>query len=123
MLMTTTFPLVRNTAALTGRQFDLLVVGGGIYGAWTAYDAASRGLSVALVEKSDWGSGTSSASSKLIHGGLRYLENYEFGLVRNALHERRTLYRIAPHLVRRSEEHTSELQSLMRNSYDVFCLK
>src|SRR3546814_2538084 len=71
-------------AALTGRQFDLLVVGGGIYGAWTAYDAASRGLSVALVEKSDWGSGTSSASSKLIHGGLRYLENYEFGLVRNA---------------------------------------
>src|SRR3546814_339543 len=90
MLMTTTFPLVRNTAALTGRQFDLLVVGGGIYGAWTAYDAASRGLSVALVEKSDWGSGTSSASSKLIHGGLRYLENYEFGLVRNALHERRT---------------------------------
>lgn len=98
--MTAAFPLVRNTAGLADRQFDLLVVGGGIYGAWTAYDAASRGLSVALIEKTDWGSGTSSASSKLIHGGLRYLENYEFGLVRNALRERRTLYRIAPHLVR-----------------------
>lgn len=90
----------RDTAALAQREFDLLVIGGGIYGAWTAYDAASRGLSVALIEKNDWGAGTSSASSKLIHGGLRYLENYEFGLVRHALHERRTLYRIAPHLVR-----------------------
>ncbi|NGY04305.1 glycerol-3-phosphate dehydrogenase/oxidase [Solimonas terrae] len=98
--MTTAFPLIRNTTGLAAREFDVLVVGGGIYGAWTAYDAASRGLSVALIEKTDWGSGTSSASSKLIHGGLRYLENYEFGLVRNALHERRTLYRIAPHLVR-----------------------
>ncbi|HET8881578.1 MAG TPA: glycerol-3-phosphate dehydrogenase/oxidase [Solimonas sp.] len=98
--MPAAFPLIRNTAGLAAREFDLLVVGGGIYGAWTAYDAARRGLSVALIEKSDWGSGTSSASSKLIHGGLRYLENYEFGLVRNALRERRTLYRIAPHLVR-----------------------
>jgi glycerol-3-phosphate dehydrogenase len=94
------FPFVRDLAALQGRSFDVLVVGGGIYGAWTAYDAASRGLSVALVEKTDWGAGTSSASSKLIHGGLRYLEHYEFGLVRHALKERRTLYRIAPHLVR-----------------------
>lgn len=95
------FPLVRDVAALrAGDQFDVLVVGGGIYGAWTAYDAASRGLRVALVEKNDWGAGTSSASSKLIHGGLRYLEHYEFGLVRHALRERRTLYRIAPHLVR-----------------------
>ncbi|MFT4048046.1 MAG: glycerol-3-phosphate dehydrogenase/oxidase [Solimonas sp.] len=85
---------------LASREFDVLVIGGGIYGAWTAYDAASRGLSVAIIEKNDWGSGTSSASSKLIHGGLRYLENYEFGLVRHALKERRTLYRIAPHLVR-----------------------
>lgn len=98
--MTTAFPLIRNTAALAEREFDLLVIGGGIYGAWTAYDAASRGLSVALIEKNDWAAGTSSASSKLIHGGLRYLENYEFGLVRHALHERRTLYQIAPHLVR-----------------------
>ncbi|MGH8444626.1 MAG: FAD-dependent oxidoreductase [Solimonas sp.] len=98
--MTPAFPLLRKPAELAGREFDVLVIGGGIYGAWTAYDAASRGLSVALVEKNDWGSGTSSASSKLIHGGLRYLENYEFGLVRHALKERRTLYRIAPHLVR-----------------------
>lgn len=94
------FNLRRDPAALRSGRFDLLVIGGGIYGAWTAYDAASRGLSVALVEKSDWGAGTSSASSKLIHGGLRYLEHYEFGLVRHALRERRTLYRIAPHLVR-----------------------
>ncbi|WP_028079731.1 glycerol-3-phosphate dehydrogenase/oxidase [Solimonas soli] len=98
--MSTGFPLIRNPAELAAREFDVLVIGGGIYGAWTAYDAASRGLSVALIEKNDWGSGTSSASSKLIHGGLRYLENYEFALVRHALKERRTLYRIAPHLVR-----------------------
>ncbi|MGH8456632.1 MAG: FAD-dependent oxidoreductase [Stenotrophobium sp.] len=98
--MNSAFPLVRNLSALKNTRFDLLVIGGGIYGAWTAYDAALRGLSVALVEKNDWGSGTSSASSKLIHGGLRYLEHYEFGLVRHALRERRTLSRIAPHLVR-----------------------
>ncbi len=98
--MTDAFPLRRSVSALADGAFDLLVIGGGIYGAWTAYDAASRGLKVAIVEKSDWGAGTSSASSKLIHGGLRYLENYEFGLVRHALRERRTLYRIAPHLVR-----------------------
>ncbi len=98
--MTTAFPMIRNIAALRNGSFDALIIGGGIYGAWTAYDAASRGLSVALIEKTDWGSGTSSASSKLIHGGLRYLEHYEFGLVRHALRERRTLHRIAPHLVR-----------------------
>jgi glycerol-3-phosphate dehydrogenase len=94
------FPLIRNVDALKKRRFDLLVIGGGIYGAWTAYDAALRGLSVALIERNDWGSGTSSSSSKLIHGGLRYLEHYEFSLVRHALKERRTLSRIAPHLVR-----------------------
>ncbi|TJY65051.1 glycerol-3-phosphate dehydrogenase/oxidase [Sinimarinibacterium sp. CAU 1509] len=94
------FPFKRDIAALRDGSFDVLIIGGGIYGAWTAYDAASRGLSVALVEKTDWGAGTSSASSKLIHGGLRYLENYEFGLVRHSLKERRTLFRIAPHLVR-----------------------
>ena len=99
--MTAPFPFIRNVAALrSGEQYDLLVIGGGIYGAWTAYDAALRGLKVALVEKSDWACGTSSASSKLIHGGLRYLEHFELRLVRHALAERRVLSRIAPHLVR-----------------------
>ncbi|AXQ27914.1 glycerol-3-phosphate dehydrogenase/oxidase [Solimonas sp. K1W22B-7] len=98
--MVAAFPFLRRPAALSGREFDLLVIGGGIYGAWIANDAAQRGLSVALVEKHDWGSGSSSASSKLIHGGLRYLENYQFDFVRQALRERRRLVRIAPHLVR-----------------------
>ncbi|WP_428311925.1 FAD-dependent oxidoreductase [Hydrocarboniphaga sp.] len=99
--MPNAYPLIRDISALqAGAPYDLLVIGGGIYGAWTAYDAALRGLKVALVEKNDWGSGTSSASSKLIHGGLRYLEHFEFQLVRHALAERRVLTEIAPHLVR-----------------------
>ena len=85
-------------SALQG-EFDLLVCGGGIYGAWTAYDAALRGLKVALVEKGDWAGSTSSCSSKLIHGGLRYLETYDFKLVRKALKERGRLLRVAPHRV------------------------
>ncbi len=88
----------RDFPALNG-EFDLLVCGGGIYGAWTAYDAALRGLKVALVEQGDWASATSSSSSKLIHGGLRYLETYDFKLVRKALKERRMLLRVAPHRV------------------------
>src|SRR5262245_6798939 len=81
--------------------FDVLIIGGGVTGAGTALDAASRGLSVALVEASDLASGTSSRSSKLIHGGLRYLEQFEFGLVHEALRERGLLAtRLAPHLVR-----------------------
>src|SRR5262245_42401238 len=81
--------------------FDVLIIGGGVTGAGTALDAASRGLSVALVEARDWASGTSSRSSKLIHGGLRYLEQLEFGLVHEALRERGLLAtRLAPHLVR-----------------------
>ncbi len=88
----------RDFLALEG-EFDLLVCGGGIYGAWTAYDAALRGLRVALVEQGDWASATSSASSKLIHGGLRYLETYDFKLVRKALRERRMLLQAAPHRV------------------------
>ncbi len=78
---------------------DLLIVGGGINGAGIARDAAGRGLSVILCEQGDFASGTSSASSKLIHGGLRYLEQWEFRLVAEALHEREVLLRIAPHLV------------------------
>ena len=79
--------------------FDLIVVGGGINGAGVACDAAGRGLSVALVEQDDLASATSSASSKLIHGGLRYLEHYEFRLVREALTEREVLLNKAPHIV------------------------
>ncbi len=78
---------------------DLLVVGGGIHGAGIARDAAGRGLSVLLVEQGDLAGATSSASSKLAHGGLRYLELGDFRLVREALRERETLMRIAPHLV------------------------
>ena len=89
----------RDFPRLAGSQFDLLVCGGGIYGAWTAYDAALRGLSVAIVEQGDWGCATSSASSKLIHGGLRYLETYDFKLVRKALAERKMLLEMAPHRV------------------------
>lgn len=89
----------RDFAQLRDRNVDVLVIGGGIYGAWTAYSAALKGWKVALVDQGDWASGTSSASSKLIHGGLRYLEHFEFSLVRHALEERRTLARIAPHLV------------------------
>jgi glycerol-3-phosphate dehydrogenase len=80
--------------------FDLLVIGGGINGAGIARDAAGRGLRVMLVEQDDLASATSQWSSKLIHGGLRYLEQYEFRLVREALHEREVLLRLAPHLVR-----------------------
>jgi len=81
-------------------SFDLLVIGGGINGAAIARDAAGRGLDVLLVEKDDLASHTSSASSKLIHGGLRYLEHYDFRLVREALHEREILLHTAPHIVR-----------------------
>jgi len=80
-------------------DFDLLVIGGGINGAGIARDAAGRGLSTCLVERGDLASGTSSNSSKLVHGGLRYLEHYEFRLVREALAEREVLLRIAPHIV------------------------
>ncbi len=79
--------------------FDVAVIGGGINGCGSAADAALRGLSVVLIEKDDLASKTSSSSTKLIHGGLRYLENYEFGLVKKALDERQTLLNLAPHLV------------------------
>jgi glycerol-3-phosphate dehydrogenase len=91
---------VKRDASLLGeRRFDLLVCGGGIYGAWTAYDAALRGLSVAIIEQQDWAAATSSCSSKLIHGGLRYLETRDIKLVRKALRERKMLFEAAPHCV------------------------
>ncbi len=87
-------------ATLEGQQFDVIVIGGGIIGAGIARDAALRGLRVALFEKRDFGSGTTSGSTRLIHGGLRYLEMLDFRLVRMDLRERETLLRIAPHLVK-----------------------
>src|SRR5258706_10756519 len=80
--------------------FDLAIIGGGINGCGVARDAAGRGLSVFLCEMGDLAGGTSSRSTKLIHGGLRYLEQYDFRLVREALTEREVLWRIAPHIVR-----------------------
>ena len=85
---------------LAREQFDVLVIGGGIVGAGAFLDATSRGLRAALVEQADIASGTSGRSSRLIHGGLRYLEQLHFGLVLEALAERSRLLRLAPHLVR-----------------------
>ena len=92
-------PLKRNFDQLRDGPFDLLVIGGGAYGAWTALDATLRGLKVALVDKGDWAGGTSMASTKLIHGGLRYLEQLRLDLVRSSLEERKVLTAIAPHRI------------------------
>lgn len=89
----------QNIIRMNRETFDVVVIGGGITGAGVSRDASSRGMRVALVEGSDYASGTSSRSSKLIHGGIRYLENMEFKLVFEALSERKTLFEIAPHLV------------------------
>ena len=86
--------------ALASETFDVVVIGGGITGAGVAFDAATRGYSVALVERADYAAGTSSRSSKLVHGGLRYLQNFDLGLVREALLERQLMVALAPHLVR-----------------------
>src|SRR5207245_1117157 len=85
---------------LEDAEYDVVIIGGGMAGAGVARDLALRGVSVALVEKGDFASATTSQSSKLIHGGLRYLELFDFGLVRESLRERETLRRLAPHLVR-----------------------
>jgi glycerol-3-phosphate dehydrogenase len=101
--MATLVPMLsreRSLEALAAERFDLVVIGGGITGAGVALDAATRGYSVALVEKADFASGTSSRSSKLVHGGLRYLQNFDLGLVREALLERQLMVKLAPHLVR-----------------------
>lgn len=89
----------QNIEKMKSEVFDLVVIGGGISGAGVARDAAGRGMKVALVEAQDYASGTSSRSSKLVHGGIRYLENLEFGLVFEALRERRNLFEMAPNLV------------------------
>ena len=111
--------------------FDILVIGGGITGAAVARDAISRGLTVALVERSDFAFGTSSRSSKLIHGGLRYLENFEMGLVFEALSERTLLLKTAPHLIRplpfywpvyRGDSHGRFVMSLGLWLYDLLAL-
>src|SRR2546427_1120849 len=90
----------RDLEALTGRTFDVLVVGGGIYGLTIAYDAAQRGLSVALIERDDFGSGASFNHLRTIHGGVRYLQTLDLARARESVRERRTLARIAPHAVR-----------------------
>jgi glycerol-3-phosphate dehydrogenase len=89
---------LENLKRLSNEDFDLLIIGGGITGAGLALDGAARGLRVALAEKRDFAAGTSSRSTKLLHGGLRYLEHFDFAMVREGLRERATLLRIAPHL-------------------------
>src|SRR5712675_2250395 len=92
--------MIRDLDALTSRTFDVLVVGGGIYGLTIAYDAAQRGLSVALIEREDFGSGTSFNHLRTIHGGLRYLQTLDVGRARESIRERRALAIIAPDFVR-----------------------
>lgn len=90
---------MRDLAQIQRIEYDVIIIGGGINGAGVARDAALRGLKTILVEQNDFASGSSSWSSRLIHGGLRYLEYFEFPLVRESLKEREILLRIAPHLV------------------------
>ncbi|HEX6204920.1 MAG TPA: glycerol-3-phosphate dehydrogenase/oxidase [Solirubrobacterales bacterium] len=112
---------------IAGRHFEVVVIGGGITGAGVALDAASRGYSVALLERDDYAVGTSSRSSKMVHGGLRYLQNFDLGLVREALLERQLMVRLAPHLVYPTpflvpalgEERRDRKLGLGLNMYDV----
>jgi glycerol-3-phosphate dehydrogenase len=106
--------MTRDLDQLTGRTFDLLVVGGGIYGLTIAYDAAQRGLSVALVERDDFGSGASFNHLRTIHGGLRYLQTLDLGRARESVRERRTVARIAPHAVEPLPFAVPLYRSLMR---------
>jgi glycerol-3-phosphate dehydrogenase len=116
--------------ALSDNEFDLVVVGGGITGAGVALDAATRGFSVALIERADFAAGTSSRSSKLVHGGLRYLQNFDLGLVREALLERQLMVALAPHLVHPlplvvpafDGARTDRLMGVGLNLYDVMAV-
>jgi glycerol-3-phosphate dehydrogenase len=113
--------------ALSAERFDVVVIGGGVTGAGAALDAASRGYSVAIVERDDWACGTSSRSSKMVHGGLRYLQNFDLGLVREALLERQLMVQLAPHLVYPTpflvpalgERSLSRMLGVGLNMYDV----
>jgi len=113
--------------AIAGQRFEVVVIGGGITGAGVALDAASRGYSVALLERGDYAEGTSSRSSKMVHGGLRYLQNLDLGLVREALLERQLMVQLAPHLVYPTpflvpafgEERRDRRVGLGLNMYDV----
>ena len=107
-------PMIRDLDRLTGQTFDVLVVGGGIYGLTIAYDAAQRGLSVALIERSDFGSGASFNHLRTIHGGLRYLQSLDVGRARESVRERRTIARIAPQAVRPLPFAVPLYRSLMR---------
>ena len=107
-------PMIRDLDRLTGQTFDVLVVGGGIYGLTIAYDAAQRGLSVALVERDDFGSGASFNHLRTIHGGLRYLQSLDVGRARESVRERRTIARIAPQAVRPLPFALPLYRSLMR---------
>ncbi len=112
---------------IAGQHFEVVVIGGGITGAGVALDAASRGYSVALLERGDYAVGTSSRSSKMVHGGLRYLQNFDLGLVREALLERQLMVQLAPHLVYPTpflvaalgEERRDRKLGLGLNMYDV----
>ncbi|HEX2128685.1 MAG TPA: glycerol-3-phosphate dehydrogenase/oxidase [Solirubrobacterales bacterium] len=114
-------------AAVTAERFDVVVIGGGITGAGVALDAASRGYTVALVERDDYAIGTSSRSSKMVHGGLRYLQNFDLGLVREALLERQLMVQLAPHLVYPTpflvptlgDDRRNRLLGIGLNMYDV----
>lgn len=120
-------PRTEAVSTLTREPFDVLVVGGGITGAGVALDAATRGYSVALIERGDYASGTSSRSSKLVHGGLRYLQNFDLGLVREALLERQINVNIAPYLTKPlplivpafDNQRLDRVVGLGLNAYDV----
>jgi glycerol-3-phosphate dehydrogenase len=106
--------MIRDLDRLTGHTFDLLVVGGGVYGLTIAYDAAQRGLSVALIERDDFGGGASFNHLRTIHGGLRYLQALDLSRARESVRERRTVARIAPHAVRPLPFALPLYRSLMR---------